>query len=226
MTDEVTHDPELQAELDEALLALEELITESPEEALSMYESLPAEVRNRFEFRLSKARALRATEQLDDARHICETLIAETDDRVLQADIHHLLGDLLEDLGDTDAANEHFISVLRIDQEMFPTLQHVAEPQLSNKLNSLTKSAIQALSSAAQAQITGHSVVLFPSEDEVRSGLDPRAFSVYVPNARGGEFKVFAANLDAEFGDLEELDEFDEHVITEIKEQLAEQLGL
>lgn len=216
--------PDLQAELDEALFALEELIADSPQEALSMYESLPEEVRARPEFKLSKARALQANQQLADARALCEAVLVEASDPALAADTHHLLADLLEDLGDLDAANEHFVHVLKLDRSLYPQQRHLSDTELTARVRTLLERVVERLPEATRQSVGDVRVELFPSEAEVRAGLDPRAFSA-LTDTNGSCFKVFAANLDAEYGDLDELGEFDEHVEHELGHQLGEQLG-
>lgn len=218
--------PESQAELDEALLALEELLAESPEEALTMFETLPPSVAARVEFRLSKARAYQALGAFSEARVLCETLLTESVDLELKADIHHLLADLLEDLGDSEAANEHFIEVLRLDRQLFETTRHLSDSKLTSQVSTALDAAIKSLPVALQAQVTDQVVQLFPSEEDVLSGLDPRGFTAYSPGLDRGKFRVFAANLDAEYGDLDELGEFDEHILAELKTQLQEQLTI
>lgn len=218
--------PESQSELDEALLALEELIAESPEEALAMFETLPPTVASRVEFQLSKARAHQALGELNVARDLCTAILAAPVDDEIKADIHHLLADLLEDLGESEAANEHFVSVLRLDRLLFETSRHVPDPKLTAKVSAALDEALASLPAALRSQVSAQLVQLFPSEEDVLSGLDPRGFTAYSPGSGGGTFRVFAANLDAEYGDLDELDEFDEHIVAELKAQLLEQLAL
>jgi tetratricopeptide (TPR) repeat protein len=224
MVDEQASD--LQAELDEALFSLEELIGESPQEALSMFESLPEPVQSRPEFKLSKARALQAIEALEEACVLCESLLREAHDPMLEADVHHLLADVLEDLGDSDRANEHFLRVLSLDRAAFSEHRHLTEADLLARVGELLNRVVDNLPDAAQKIIKGAQVELFPSEQDVRAGLDPRAFSALGQDDERRQFKVFAANLDAEYGDLEELGEFDEHVQLELHHQISDHLGL
>jgi len=218
--------PDFQAELDEALFSLEELIGESPQEALSMFESLPPAVQARPEFQLSKARALQCSDALEEACALCENLLSEAGDTALQADIHHLLGDVLEDLGDSDQANEHFLTVLRLDRATFSKQGHLPESDLIARVRALLDQVVSTLPEAARATVQGAQVELFPSEEDVRTGLDPRAFSALGEEGERRHLKVFSGNLDAEYGDLDELGEFDEHVGLELQHQLADHLGL
>jgi len=218
----IEDDPDLQAELDEALLALEELIAESPEEALSMVDSLPEAVRNRVEFRLTTARALQAVDELEKARQMCEVIAAETTDLGLRADVHHLLGDLLEDLEQPDLANSHFEKALQLDQELFQTRGHLTEQELEQRLQALLPQALDLLPAAQRSKITSFTVQLFPTPADIQAGLDPRAFSAYEKSGTAGTLRIFSANLDAEYGDLDELGEFEQHVLVELREQLNE----
>jgi len=191
-----------------------------------MFESLPGEVRARPEFRLSKARALQASDALEEARALCESVLAEAQDPLLEADVHHLLGDVLEDLGESDRANEHFLTVLTLDRASFSEQRHLTDAELIARVQTLLSQVVEDLPEAARATLHGAEVELFPSEQDVRLGLDPRAFSALGEDGERRQFKVYAANLDAEYGDLEELGEFDEHVELELRHQISDHLQL
>lgn len=191
-----------------------------------MFGSLPDAVRARPEFQLSKARALQASLDLHEARTLCEHLLSEARDPLLEADVHHLLGDVLEDLGDSDQANEHFLHVLSLDRAAFSQQGHLAEADLLARVRDLLNRVVAHLPDAAKNAIQGAQVELFPSEQDVRAGLDPRAFSALGEAGERHPFTVFAANLDAEYGDLDELGEFDEHVQVELHRQISDHLGL
>ncbi len=210
--------PELQSELDEALFSLDELLSESPEEALLMFQTLPDAVRNRPEFQLTRARALQQDEQLKESSAICQQLLSSQTDPELLADIHHLFADVLEDLGDDQAANDHFKQTLELDRRLFSERRHLSESLLEEKLTQLLAQAVS--ETQLQGKIKTQRVELFPQAEDIEAGLDPRAFSAYSDDDGDGLIRVFGANLDAEYGDLDELDEFEEHVREELKNQL------
>src|SRR5688572_8922575 len=104
-------DPE-QTELWEALEELEEIGQEDPTQALALFASLPSEVRDIPDFQLVQAGLLRSSGDLPAAQRVLEALIAADPE---DGDAHHLLGDVLEDLGKLDRALPHFLETLRID---------------------------------------------------------------------------------------------------------------
>ncbi len=217
---------DLQNELDEALFSLDELMSESPEEALSMFQTLPETVRQRPEFQLTRARALQESGLLNEARTVAESLLKDDGEQELLADVHHLLGDVLEDLGESEAANAHFIRTLRIDEVLFAERRHLEGTELESILEASMTRALDDLEPSIRRRITSHRIELFPTVEDVSAGLDPRAFSTYVAEDSSGMLRIFAANLDAEYGDLHELGEFDEHVLAELRLQLDEHLQL
>lgn len=216
----------LRPELDEALLGLDELALENPEEALSMFETLPEPVQALPEFQLALARTNQLLGQLEAARDI---VLAVVQHERVAADAHHLLGDLLEDLGDGDGANEHFICVLELDQKSFEEECTIPESELRERLSSILTATIDALPEEIRTQVQDaqRSVSLFPTALEVKAGLDPRALTHWQKDDdKAGTFVLYGANLDAEFGDLTEFDEFSPHVRAAIHDEIVEQLEL
>ncbi len=222
----------LRPELDEALLALDELSLENPEEALSMFETLPEPVQALPEFQLTLARIHQMMGELEAAREITQGVLASGDaiaDASTTADAHHLLGDLLEDLGDSEGANDHFIKVLEFDQKAFHQDCVIPEPELRDRLKRILEETIRGLPPEIQPRVaaTRRSVSLFPSERDVRDGLDPRAMTRWSDsNGQAESFVLYGANVDAEFGDLTEFDEFAPHVVALIHEEIIERLEL
>lgn len=219
-------------ELDEALLALDELALENPEEALSMFDSLPEPVQARPEFQLTLARTHQMLGQLEAARDVAQGVLAsnkEALDVSIAADAHHLLGDLCEDLGHSDAANDHFIKVLEFDQEAFRKGCVIPEPELRDRLKRILEETIRGLPPELQTRVAAsrRSVSLFPSVNDVRDGLDPRAMTRWYSTDNQHEtFVLYGANVDAEFGDLTEFDEFAPHVVALIHEEIIDRLEL
>ncbi len=222
----------LRPELDEALLALDELSLENPEEALSMFETLPEPVQALPEFQLTLARTHQMMGQLEAAQDIALKVLSSCDtiaNASTAADAHHLLGDLLEDLGDGDGANDHFIKVLEFDQKAFRTECVIPEPELRDRLKRILEETIRGLPPEIQPRVaaTRRSVSLFPSERDVRDGLDPRAMTRWSDDDSQREsFVLYGANVDAEFGDLTEFDEFAPHVVAIIHEEIIQHLEL
>lgn len=216
----------LRPELDEALLGLDELALENPEEALSMFETLPEPVQALPEFQLALARTHQLLGQLEAARDIALGVVNQ--ERVA-SDAHHLLGDLLEDLGDGDAANEHFLEVLKLDRQSFEEECSLSESELRERLNSILQSTIEALPEEIRGQVQAATckIELFPTATEVKAGLDPRALAHWHQEGeQAGHFVLYGANLDAEFGDLTEFDEFSPHVRAAIHDEIIEGLEL
>lgn len=215
----------LRPELDEALLGLDELASENPEEALSMFDTLPEPVQAMPEFQLVLARCHQSLERLDVARDLAEGVLKGFPN---QADAHHLLADLLEDLGEAEAANTHFAETLRLDQAAFKDSCSLPEEELLVRVKKVLASTMESLPEEIRARVASakHEVKLFPSASDVDGGLDPRALSHFDESGKEEVLTLFAANLDAEYGDLEEFDEFLPHVRATIVQEIIEHLGL
>jgi len=215
----------LRPELDEALLGLDELAAENPEEALSMFETLPEPVQAMAEFQLVLARCHQSLEQLEVARDLAMGVLAKDD---TQADAHHLLADLLEDLGDESGANEHFLTTLKLDRKSFEETSTLSDEELLSRLTKVLASTMDSLPEEVRSRIVAatHKVELFPTEADVKAGLDPRALSHFDESAKTEVLTLFAANLDAEYGDLDEFDEFLPHVRATIVQEIVDHLGL
>lgn len=213
----------MQPELEEALLGLDELAQHNAEEALNVFQTLPAPVQDLPDFQLVLARANQALGRLEEARTLSMRVV---DNHESSADAHHLLADLLEDLGDTTLANHHFLRTLELDRLQFERESEIPKEELFARLEKVLSDACDPLPKDVSLKSR---VELLPSVEEVEGGLDPRALTSYLPPGRGGEealLTLFAANLDAEFGDLEEFGEFAPHVQRAIRDDLIGHLSL
>lgn len=219
---------DLRSELDEALLAMDELCADNPEEALSMFESLPPAVQGLPEFRLALARAHQAAGHCEAARDLANDVLSAP---LLAADAHHLLGDVLEDMGDLSAANEHFEKALELDRLAFESSTDVEPSRLCDRVRSILDETVANLPEeiAACLQAASLEVQLFPSPEEVRDGQDPRALVSWKARVGGthrSRFVLYAANLHAEFGDLIEFGEFSPRVRECIHREVVDFLEL
>lgn len=230
--DRVADDTE-QAALWQALEELETLGLEDPGEALVRFASLPGEVQALADFQLVRASLLRASGDLRAARKVLEALLgADRDD----ADAHHLLGDVLEELGDFNAARDHFLETLRIDglasaQRDTEELEQILDAALAH-----LRHAVEELPAAWRERLAGVPLLVqrLPSEDMVQSGLDPRAFGLFEgpmhADAEGIEspplltrIVLFAENLALDFPDPED---FEEQVRITVLHELGHYFGL
>lgn len=206
----------LRPELDEALLALEEFALENPEEALVMFDSLPEPVQALADFQLTLARAHQAAGQLDAARDIVAGVLARD---ARDANAHHLLGDLLDDLGREDQANEHFVQVLKLDRQAYESLstaERIGEEELESHLHRICDPLIE-------RQGVSLEIRAFPSEQEVLAGLDPRAL-LFVSSQES--VVVFLANVQEEFGDLRDTSDFETELASALSRELSDAFGL
>lgn len=216
-TDEL--EERLRPELDEALLALDELAVEDPEEALSMFDSLPEPVQALPEFLLTLARAHQNLEQLEAALELTLGVLGKNQQN---ADAHHLAGDLCEDLGKSEEATSHFLATLRLDQVQLDPVE--PEGALLSRISEEARRTLEHLPDEMRPRLT---VLPLPSEEEVRDGVDPRALCRFLPGKDGGGLlHLYATNLHAEYGDLEEFAEFLPHVKEQIVDEAAQYLGL
>jgi tetratricopeptide (TPR) repeat protein len=190
----------LRPELDDALLSLDQLVQDDPEEALRMFDSLPVPVQALPEFQLVLARAHQANGQLEAARDLLLGVLAKGEEN---ADAHHLLADVLEDLGDSDRANEHFLRTLALDRKALSEIdeaQRIPESELQKLLKATLKTF-------AEEHDVALAVRDLPSEQDVRDGMDPR---VLFDCSRA--ITLYSGNIFAEFGDLLEMGTFEVHV--------------
>jgi len=231
--DDGPEDSEPEAALWEALEALQELGEEDPAEALAMFESLPAEVQELADFQLTRAGLLRAQGELEQARDMLQRLLeADPND----ADAHHLLGDVLEDLGDTASATTHFLATLRLDSlATAPNSPEQVNEMLDETLVHL-KRAVAELPPAWQGRLANVPLVVerLPTEDLVEGGLDPRALGLFEGPTHGESqgldaaptptrIVVFAENLALDFPDPED---FAEQVKITVLHELGHYFGL
>jgi len=231
--DDPPSESEPEAALWEALEALNELGEEAPDEALSMFETLPEEVQALADFQLARAGLLRATDDLAGAQTILEDLLqADPSD----ADAHHLLGDVLEDLGHEKLATEHFLETLRLDRLATADQPQAEVDQILDEALAHLKAAVTELPAPWQARLSG--VPLFvqrlPSEDMVQAGLDPRALGLFEGPTHGDSLALdaapaptrivlFAENLALDFPDEED---FAEQVKITVLHELGHYFGL
>ena len=221
MTTDVDQVAEMRPELDEALLGLDQLAQENPDEALAMFDTLPEPVKTLPDFQLVLARTRQGLGELDEARRIAQAVVDQEEEH---ADAHHLLGDLLEDLKDEDGANRHFLRTLALDKIAYETHSEIPSEKLLEALTKILKATCEELPEEYRSPFQAQ---LFPSEDDVKNGVDPRALSIWSHgNNEKGRLVLYGANLDAEYGDLNEFNEFGPHVSDTIRAEITHHLQL
>lgn len=200
----------LRPELDDALLSLDQLAQDDPEEALRMFDSLPEPVQALPEFQLVLARAHQGNGQLEAARDLLLGILAKGED---SADAHHLLADVLEDLGDSEGANDHFLRTLALDRKALLELDE-AERVEPSELSALLERTLKAFAKEQDLQLK---VRELPTEQDVREGMDPR---VLFDCSR--DVTLFSGNILAEFGDLVETGTFEAHVQAALCQEIVQ----
>lgn len=204
------------SDLEEALVALEELGAEDPEQALAMFDELPEQVQGLFDFQLALALLYRNSRKLEVARDIALRLLEHAND---DPDVHHLLGDVYEDLGQEKDATRHFVQTLRLDRAEFPDDSR----ELINRVGAAAQQTLMQLPDEFKARLSDVPLLVesHPSENAVEEGLDPRCLGTFEGPAHeqhrdpaAGFAQVssptrivlYAHNLAAQFDD-EELEE-------------------
>jgi tetratricopeptide (TPR) repeat protein len=182
-------------EIDEALLALDELASEDPEEALATFDTLPEPVQALVDFQLLAARAHQSLGELEAARDI---LLALLDHHALNADLHHQLGDVLEDLGEVEKANSHFEKTLALDLAAYEQLSPEERSMLALEL----EQALTKIAKTLESRGLHVSVDTLPSSSDVLLGIDPRALCRYQKDTK--HLVGYAGNVAFEFHDLED----------------------
>jgi tetratricopeptide (TPR) repeat protein len=213
----------MKPELQEALWGLDELAQENAREALEMFYTLPSPVQELPDFQLVLARTHQALGSLEKARDLSLHVVEAHDD---WADAHHLLADLLEDLGEGARANHHFLRTLALDRASFERESELPPKELFDRLEAILTSTCESLPVKFSLKSR---VQLLPGTEDVETGLDPRALTSYRPPQADNDEAVltlYAANLDAEFGDLQEFGEFAPYVQRAIQDELATHLSL
>lgn len=212
-----TLEEHLGPEIDEALLALDELATDDPEEALATFDTLPEPVQALVDFQLLAARAHQALGELDTSR---DMLLALLDLHPQNADVHHQLGDVSEDLGDIAKANEHFEKTRVLDLASYEKLPMEERRKGEDEL----EQALASIDSTLKNRDFRFSVETLPSPADVILGVDPRALCHYRKETKN--LVAYAANLVFEFGDLTDEEERREALIAGLLEYAADDLDL
>lgn len=232
MDDLVSEDAE-QAALWQALEELVQLGQQAPTEALARFASLPEEVQCLVDFQLVQAGLLRASGEPHTARKVLEALVAIDRD---EADAHHLLGDVLEELGEFARAREHFLETLRIDALASAQRDNEELEQILDVTLEHLRNTIEELPEAWRERLQGVPLLVqrLPSEDMVRSGLDPRALGLFEGPLHADtegldsaplptRIVLFAENLALDFPDP---DDFEEQVRITVLHELGHFFGL
>ena len=220
-------------ELDEILASLDEIAAEDPAEALATLLTLPETVRAELDVQLTEAHLYLAVERLDDARKLAERILNENPQC---SDAHHLLGDALEDLGELEAATTHFLEALRIDKANGAERSSEEVTALLDSVGAVLQRTIGDLPAQFGKVLSDVPLVVerFPTEDEVRQGLDPRLLGLF-DGATHGERQnfdtitpptrivLFAENLAIAFPDP---DEFEAEVETSVLQEVGHFSGL
>lgn len=212
-----TLEERLGPEIDEALLALDELATDDPEEALATFDTLPEPVQALVEFQLLAARAHHALGHLEAAR---DTLLALLKEHSENADVHHQLGDVFEDLGDLEKGNEHFERTRLLDLKSYEELPAEERQDAVVEL----EEALTSIASTLETRNLKFSVEALPSPADVALGIDPRALCHYRNDTKS--LVAYSANLVFEFGDVADSAERKEALIVGLIEYAADDLDL
>jgi len=213
--DELPLEEALQSELDEALFALDELVHEDPEEALAMFDTLPERVQARDDFQLLLARAHHQLGQMDAALDILRAL--ET--RVFElGDLHHQLGDVLEDLGRTDEANKHFLKVRALDERQYLALPESQRASFEDVVSRCLSRVAAAMAGKPGSEKCSLRVLVIPSEEDVLAGVDPRRLARW--DGEIPQLSAYAANLFAEC-----YDEYDGSWMVQVLAMIVEDVG-
>jgi predicted Zn-dependent protease with MMP-like domain len=220
----------------EALDALYELADEDPDEALELFRSFPDELQQNREFRIARAAIEKSAGELETAVKTLEALLKEDEH---DADIHHMLGDALEDAGDESRATAHFLRTWELDSAELVKV----EAELSDAMVKAASDTILSLPEEFRSRLKSVPIVLEdrPTRREVQEGLDPRSLGVFegTPLGDGDDeplpprrIVLYSANLAAEFGDEDLLDQVAVTILHELghyfglEEEDLERLGL
>jgi predicted Zn-dependent protease with MMP-like domain len=152
-----------------------------------------------------------------DARRVLEALLTDGGlDRFEEADARHLLGSVLEELGDTGGMVREWLLVRELDAADDPP-----RPRLSpSHFERVAERALEELPPALREQLSNVAVLIDdrPSELLVRDGVDPRLLGMFsgvsMPDQStlgGAPFpsviNLFQRNLEGEADDDAELTE-------------------
>jgi hypothetical protein len=128
------------------------------------------------------------------------------------------MGDLLDDLGDVEQANAHFVQTLSLDRSVFDALsegEQISEAELSEHVERIGGALGKARGISFRVQI-------LPDETEVRQGLDPRTLL----STSDESVVVFLANVQAEWGDLKGTEDLGAELEIALSRELTEAFEL
>jgi len=217
----------------EALEELEELAEEDPTEALARFSALPEQVAVLAEFQLLRAALLRATGDPGAAKRLLQALVdADPDD----ADAHHLLGDVLEELDEIESAGTHFLETLRIDRLASRERDAEEIERVLDAALEYLQQTVEELPEVWRNRLAGVPLLVqrLPNEEMVRNGLDPRALGLFegpmhvdTEGVDGAplltRIVLFAENLALDFPDIED---FKDQVRITVLHELGHYFGL
>lgn len=213
-------DEGLQTEIDEALLALDELLEESPEEALTMFDSLPEPVQALPDFQLLLARAHHRMGQLDVALDLLHVLDEKMPD---SGELHHQLGDVLEDMGKTSDANQHFLKVRAVDEEEYSGVPQEIRARFESAVGTCLTDIAAQLTREGFAPPLRAQVKTLPTPDDVLGGIDPRRLTNF---ASESILTAYSANIFAECSDTDDDNTWQQDIRAIILLDLADDMGL
>jgi predicted Zn-dependent protease with MMP-like domain len=172
--DDFDDNGELPEELWDTLDELYELAEDDPEEAYETFQAFPKDVREHRVFQMALAGLEKFTDRGDDAK---ARLLALLDKRPDDADVHHQLGDLLEDMGDSEGANRHFILTRKYDL-LRPT---EAKESDYDRVEKAAAELIAELPDIFRKKLKSAPILVEarPSEELVEEGLDPRSMGLF-----------------------------------------------
>ena len=219
--------------IDDFLVEVETLRGDDPAAALAKLERAPAELARRPESRLLAADLTWELSGAKMARPLLTTLVKEVPD---YADARHLLGAVLEELGDERGKVEQFLEVLRLDEGLDEALEEGDADDLEDLIVEAAEQTISGLPERFRQKLADVPILVEsrPSEDLVREGFDPRAFGLFEgpthaehQNSEASEVPtrivLYSANLLAE--SLDE-DQLREEVETTVLHEAGHYFGL
>lgn len=167
-------DSELAPELAERLDHAAELLVEDPAAARAALESLPESAKNHLDAQSMLAAIDKLESQFEAARERLNQLLQAFPE---DADLHYQLADTLEDAGDSEAANAHFLRTLELDQSR-PSERTAG---IERRIDAAVRETLSTLPPDFKKRFAHVPVFLEerPTLELVAGGLDPRSLGLF-----------------------------------------------
>lgn len=217
----------------ETLRHLEYVADRDLQEALIEFGRLPPDMASSQTVRLLYCSLLAELGRLDEAVERTQAVI---DEDSANADAHHFLGCLFEELDAHEKAREHFLRTLELDRLAWEERPSRQRQELLDEIGRHVRATVEGLPDEFREGMTAVPILIepLPENDLVEEGFDPRSLGVFEGpdhalrtshdvQATTTRIILFAENLVSEFPEPED---FVEQIRITVLHEIGHYFGL